>query len=1274
MKVPTKSGYGLRALIYLAASKAGWRQCRRARSSGHCLSSSPEGFMPRHFLSARQRGAGHLSPLRGLTYAGLLVALFIFVIAARAQTATATLKGLVEDAGGQVVPGATVSLTQLTTGLKRTFTTDAGGQYVFALLEPGAYAVEAQAAGFKVYRYPRLQLEVGQAAELSLALAAGEIQETMTVSDVGALQLETTGGALGGVVDRARVDALPLNGRNVLQLAQLEAGVNTSPAARGANPDLSATGEISINGGRALNNEVIVDGLVLTNKGDNRIALKPSPDAVQEFKIVTNSYAAEYGRTGGGALNFSTRAGTSQLRGTLYEFLRNDALDARSFFVNASPNGVKEKLRFSQFGGNLGGPVYLPGFGEGGPATRRSERLFFFFNYEALRVTQTQQRQSTVPTPGMRGGDFSELLGETIPGVTVRDTQGNLVPARVGQIYVPGPVVPAGQPGAGSRVAFAGNLIPAAQLNAVGLAALGYYPLPNAPGVRNSSGLGFNNNYIANALLTTNNYQVTARLDYNLSPTQQLYGRVIKDHNLAFNSGPLPGSIASPQPNPQQKSVPGSIVMNYVNTLSPRAVLHLNAGVTRFNNVSDYFAAGFDPTTLGLPAYLAAASDDARLFPAFAPTGYTSLGPPRNFGNFRNNQDSFSLNQDLTLLRGNHTLKLGANQRVYRMYNYRPDDPAGNFTFTRAFTARTPGETAQQSGDALASFLLGHPASGRLGIAPQPAIQSLYFAFFAQDDWTIGRRLTLNLGLRWEADLPNTERYNRLTNFDPGAKFPVQGLTVAFPAATGLGTWAIPLRGVVTPVGRGGVDNRENFNRDLNNFGPRLGLAFKIDERTVLRAGAGVFFAPLSGGGFNNVTYAMADLAETGFIASLDNGVTPTPGTDLSNPFPAGIAQPAGAYLGPLTSYGQQSIPVRLRPTRQPFIGQWNLSLQRELPGQLIAQVAYAGSAGIGLLSGATDINQLSPEALAISRTLVNGQPLGNVALPNPFLTLPQEERPPSGSILGRPTVTVAQLLRPYPQFGNIVSYGQNEAHSTYHSFQAKVSRRLGAGLAFTAGYTFSKLIDDLTGISVNLSIQAPNFQDYHNRRADKSLSNFDVRHRFVGSVTYQLPLGREGRWARGGVAAAVLGGFTLNAIVQAQSGVPLSISAVNPSLQGLAFIALRPDLVGEPARASGEKAARIAQYFNTLAFRQPAAYAFGSAPRTLPGLRGPRFFGTNLSLQRDFRLAERVRLQLRAEAFNVFNRANFLNPGTALGAANFGVITGTEDPRQFQVAAKLHF
>lgn len=1190
------------------------------------------------------------------------------------QTSTSALKGRVIDSTGSIVTGASVVLINNGNGLRKTFSTDETGSFNFTFIEPGLYDIEATFSGFKTYKQQRIPLEVGRTTEINVTLETGNVEEAVNINSVESVQLETTSGTLGGIVERNRVESLPLNGRNIFQLAQLEPGSTSSPSARGANPDLTTTGEISINGGRALNNEFIIDGIPLTNKGDNRVSLKPSVDSIQEFKIETNSYSAEYGRSGGGAVNFSTRSGTTQYTGALWEYLRNDALDARSYFVNADPKGVKEKLRFNQLGANLGGPIYLPSFGKHKSLFQKSEKLFFFFNFENLRISQSQQRPSTVPSSNMRNGDFSELLGSEISGIKVLDTNGNLITARIGQIYVPGAVVPKGQPGAGSRVAFANNIIPASLINPVAKAALAYYPLPNTVGQLNSNGNGFSNNYIANTQLRTDARQYTARVDYNISSAQQLYGRVIFDDNELFNSGLFPGNIASPQANPIQTAKPGTVVLSYVNSISSKIVLYFNAGATRFNNDAESFSKGFDPSTLGIPDYITNSSADTNIFPTFNPNGYTTLGPPRNFGFFRNNQDVFSFNQSLNLLSGRHSIKVGANQRVYRAYNYRPDDPVGNYRFSPAFTARVPADLSLSTGDSIASFLLGNPVSARLAIAPQIAVQSTYYAVFVQDDWTIGNRLTLNLGLRWETDRPNTERFNRLTNFDPGAKFPVENLTVNFPASTGLSTRNIPLTGVITPVGRAGVKDRNNFDSDLNNWGPRIGIAFKINDKTVLRAGGGIFFAPLSGGGFNTVTYAISDLAETPFIATLDNGMTPAPETNLSNPFPSGIVQPVNQYTGALTGYGNQSIPVRLRSTKQPYIGQWNLSIQRELPWQLVAQAAYAGSAGVGLLGASTDLNQLSGEALSLVSKTIDGKPLGNIAIANPFLQLPAELRPSSTSILGSPTITIAQLLRPYPQFGNIVSYGHNIAHSSYHSFQLKVSRRLVDGLTFTTGYTFSKLIDDLTSNSINLSVQMLNYQNYYDLRADKSISNFDVRHRFVGSVTWELPFGRDKKFLREGILSKFVGGFTWNSIVQAQTGFPLSISTTNAALQGLAFIALRPNLNDSPLPTTDEISSRLNQYFNTRAFSQPAPYTFGNAPRSFSNLRGPNSFITNMSLHRNFTITEKVKLQTRVEAFNVFNKANFLPPGTVLGASGFGVISATEDPRQIQLALRLNF
>lgn len=473
---------------------------------------------------------------------------------------------------------------------------------------------------------------------------------------------------------------------------------------------------------------------------------------------------------------------------------------------------------------------------------------------------------------------------------------------------------------------------------------------------------------------------------------------------------------------------------------------------------------------------------------------------------------------------------------------------------------------------------------------------------------------------------------------------------------------------MVTPVGRGGVSNREQSDRDLNNFAPRIGLAFKPNDKTVLRAGGGMYYSSLSGGGLSNASYAIGDLVETTFVATLDGGVTPNPNANLSNPFPNGIVFPTSRYEGPLTGYGQ-TVPVRLRALRMPVVPQWNLNIQRDLPGKIIAQIGYAGSAGIGLFTPRTDLNTLAPEVLALGDTILNTR------VTNPFLALPAAQRPLANSGIGTATLTVAQLLRPFPQFGLVQSYASNEAHSTYHSLQIKVSRRFNDGLSFTAGYAFSKLIDDVSSLQGNFTIQSPVYQDYYNRRADKALSTFDVKNRLTANMLWQLPFGNGRRWAKEGVLRQVIGGFAINALTQAQSGYPLAVIAANPTAQaGLSFVQLRPNLIADPRGTGSTKAEQVAAWFNPAAFQQPVTYKFGNAPRTLPGVRSPGYFSTNVSLARDFRLTETMKFQFRAESFNLFNRANFSYPVSTLGAAGFGRINATEDARQMQFALRLYF
>lgn len=1194
---------------------------------------------------------------------GLAIVIFglIFSGVIYGQSATATLRGAITDSGGAAVPGASVTLARPDTGETKTLTANEEGQYTFASVQPGDYTLEVQSKGFKVFRQINLKLDVGQTADVNVALEVGLETAEVTVRSNGELRLETSSGALGGVIEQERVDSLPLNGRNLLQLASLEPGVANTAESRADFPSGQQAGSFSVNGGRGLTNEILFDGITAVNKADNVPAFRASPSAVQEFRVQTSSYSAEFGRSGGGQVSFVTRSGTKNLRGTVYEYFRNEALDANNFFANRNGTG-KEKLRANQFGFNLGGPIYLLGFGEGGKVIRKSDKLFFFVNYEGLRRRATDFNASVVPTAKQRVGDFSEQLGATIAGVTVRDTNGNVIPARIGMIFVPGAVVPTGQPGAGSRIAYAGNIIPANQLDPVGLAIASYYPLPNGPNTFGAAGAALANNYFVNSPREINTNQIVSRIDYKISQSQLFYTRLIFERNEDVTVGAFPGTVISRSTTGTRTDKPGSVALDYVNTFGSNLVMHLNGGWSRFNTDNITQSNGFNPATLGFPAYLANASGSSNVFPSIAPTNYTAVGPPRQFGNTYNIQDTFTLSGDLNIIRGNHTIKTGGNYRVFTIYRTVADDPAGNFTFVRSSTSRTTADTTR-TGDGLASLLLGQISTGRIAIAPEPSILTKYVAAFIQDDWRVNNRLTLNFGLRWESDFPTFERNGQLTNFLPDQPFPVASVAIPTTSSTGA---ALPagVAGLVRPlIGRTASVNefphREQQERDLNNFGPRLGFAYKINEKTVVRGGGGIFYSSLTGGGISLASYAVSGLTETTFVS----------GT-LSNPFPNGINQPTP--FTPYYGYGQGTLPARLREVRQPQIIQWNLTFSRELPGKIFVDASYVGSSGIGLFSQLTDINQLSPQALALGQTVLDTR------VNNPFLTLPADQRPAASSILGAATVSVAQLLRPYPQFGNVVSYFNNEAHSSYNSGQVKVARRVGGGLTFQAAYTFSKMIDDISTITGGTGVQVTNYQDYYNRRADKSLSAFDARHRFVSNVSFELPFGKGKMFFRSGAASKLLGGFRLNAITQYQGGFPLDITVTGAAGQaGLSFVsgALRPNINGD-ASIGGDRTTeeQIAQWFNTSVFTVPAPYTFGNTPRTLSNVRGPSSFSTNMSLQRTIKFSERNRLQLTAEAFNVFNQVNFRDPGTNASGAGFGIISGAEPPRRIQLAVKMFF
>ena len=770
--------------------------------------------------------------------AAICIILLAFLPRAFAQTQTATLRGVVTDRSGGVIPGAAVVLTNVDQNRPWTVLTNDVGEYVFLQIPPGRYSLTVTQTGFKKYDRTGLELLVATASELNIALDLGEVNESVQVTAQAPL-LESVSSTLGEVVNSRTTEALPLNGRNVLQLVALTPGINTTRSYRTAatgSGSIAAVG-FSANGGRNVANEVILDGSSQVVMGYNQPAYVPSPDAVQEFKVQTNALSAEYGRTGGAVVNLVHRSGTKDFHGVLYEFLRNDAFDANGFFNNRNGR-EKAPFRYNQFGFTLGGPL-----------TRSRETTFFFINYEGVRQVQPGETTLTVPTARMRDGDFGETAA----------------------IYDPATIDASGR-----RQPFANNRIPSTRFNPVAVNLLSYYPLPNRPGV--------SNNFFTQAGSRTTSNDVTTRVDRRISERQNLFGR-FSWNKLDTELANLYGNLGAPDEGfSGARNRSATLDDSYIVS---GWVLHGNYGYAYHANPRDSYSQGFDLTSLGFPADFKAAAQFP-MFPRVEPAGFAALGgnPTWVIGN---KFETHTWGADASRLFGSHTVKFGGVYRLNRVSNFRPNSPAGFFTFDEGWTREV--FNGQTGGNTVASMLLGLPSGGRIQQEPNLALQVVYGALYFQDDWRVSGRLTLNLGLRWDTDRPLTERFDRTSWFDFDAVLPIQV------AALG------PIHGGLVFAGRNGAP-RGNKDPDNNNFAPRFGVAYKLSDRLVLRTGFGVFYNPTTGiGPGTGSVGALGFNSVTNITTSVDSGRTPF--TSLSNPFPTGYNQATNGAEGLLTFIGQ---------------------------------------------------------------------------------------------------------------------------------------------------------------------------------------------------------------------------------------------------------------------------------------------------------------------------------------------------------------------------------
>jgi hypothetical protein len=1067
-------------------------------------------------------------------------------------------------------------------------------------------------------RREAITLAVEQVARIDFRMEIGDTKESITV-EASAVILDSANSTIGTVVDNRKVTELPLNGRNPLDLVGLSTGIRIQGGFGGKNGSLN---NFSSNGGLANANSVMVEGLALDLAQMNSPSFVPPVDATQEFRIQTNTFSAEFGRTSGAVVSMSIKSGTNEYHGTAYEFLRNKLLNANNFFQNRAGN-ARPNLVQNQFGASFGGPI-------------KRDKTFFFVNWEEYRNRNGAPSITTVPTLLERQGNFSQT----------RNGAGNV-------IAIADPLTSRRLPdGSYVRDVFAGNIIPSSRFSKVASNVASIYPLPNTPG----NPITNVNNYSTVGGGGINEHQIVTKLDHNLNTRWKLFGTYSRIWANQFNIDPLGYKVNLTRQSTYART---HVTAAATAVFSPGLIGEFHTGFARLDSPSTPYALGYDITTLGFPQSLAD-STQIKSFPAFNVSGLVAVGSSASAGLTLTDLNSWGERASMTWVKGSHSLKFGVDYRVQQLNQFQQNSFEPAFQFNNQMTAINPLRLDTNSGIPFASFLLGYMSSASAAKSERLGNQRRYLSLFIQDDWKVTRRLTLNLGTDYSLEFPITERYNRKMWFDPSAPLPIS-------EAVG-----IPLTGGFRFADN---DTRSPYDLYKKQFGPRIGFAFQLFPRTVIRSGYGLFWIPAAITEVTGDNRAPAWAINTLALASLDGGVTPY--NTLDDPYPQGILDPPGNKAGLNTLIGQNAA-ANQRDFHTGYMQQWNFDIQQQLGQGSVVEVLYAGSAGVGLpAQWASQLNQLADQYLSLGDGL-------RQQVPNPFFGTVQT------GPLSQATVARGQLLRPYPQFQTLYAEGMPLGHSSYHSFQLQFNRRMGSSV-LSAAYTLSKAIGNTESRSDWLEGGAQGtsmgFLNNNNRRLDRSLATSDVPQRLVVSYSIELPFGKSGRFLKDlGFADMLVSGWQVSGLYTAQSGTPIAVGtqtnltgAYNDvtDVYGSYSSNSRPDNTGESAQLSGSATSRLNQWFNTSVFRQPAPYTFGTAPRTLPDAR---WHGTNnldLGIFKNNRFGPdgRYNLQFRGEFFNAANRVKFGVAGMFLGNSSFGVVSSqANQPRQIQLALKFIF
>jgi Carboxypeptidase regulatory-like domain/TonB-dependent Receptor Plug Domain len=1204
----------------------------------------------------------------------IVTCLLVYLIApvVFAQEFRAVVNGKVTDPDKAVIPGAVVMVMNLGTNEVVRVTTDTAGNYTVPFLNPGSYSITVEAIGFKKYTRTKQGLQVGQTATINIELELGAANETVNITAEDPL-LEQGNADRGTVIDNSIITELPLNARNPFMLAALTPGVTFDGDNIYQRPfDNGAVGTFSFNGTPSRNNEFMLDGAPNNAMvgGGNNIGMVPPVDAVQEFKIVTNAYDAQYGRTSGGVINVSLKSGSNSFHGSVYEFARRNFMDANYLVSNyrGIPAGQFQNVDgtlsdaphlLDQYGFQINGPIWIPKLYNG------RNKTFFLFSFEDYNEQSPNPEVRTVPTDEFLRGDFRNLT----------DAAGNMIP-----IYNPYTTHMVGTQWV--RDQFENNIIPDSMIHPLAKKLMPYYPKSNQTA---KSGEPWRNNYSDIPNMARDDFTNWAfKIDRRISENDKVYFRY--GHNKRTEMRHQNGITDGPAQYGQLPliRINHSSVVDWVHTFNTSLVLNVRASANRFvEDASTGAGLNFNLTELGFPQSLADQAP-AKIFPRIElGSGYVRLGrgqfvvEPTNV---------FTFQPNVIWMRGNLTIRSGLDMR-YTQYSNNNSGDVVSLNFNRNFTRRIYNDGNDPTGHTVASFLLGAVAGGSIVYNAAPIYMWKYYAPWTQFDWKVNPRLTINLGARWDFNTPVKERFDRRSYiFDPSPINPasnrINGTT--FPDYT-------QLKGGLRFLN---LDDSPGtaWKFDTNNIQPRFGFAFSLNEKTVLRGGIGRFYlnpTPQGHGAGFSIT--------TPLVGSTDGGRTPI--ADTNRFFPNGVLVPPGTSRGLETSLGQ-SINYSNPNFEIPYVHSFSFGFQRQLGWKTVFEMSYVGTRGYKLPSSYGGINEPSADIRRLCDVTRGGdRSYCDQDLTNPFRNVTGFE---GTGLFNDSTRDRYLLLRPYPHFNRITETERNEGRSWYNSLQVIANRRLSNGLSLNASYTFSKAMERVPGTVT---------EDFRLTRGEsRGLASEDRPHRITFAGIFYLPVGRDKRFFRGMPRAlnAVFGGWEMAGAIIRESGRPwdfpnpednlpivylgggeLSNSQRERTIKGEEYMmAFKPCV---ERRENNRNNANFGKYILTPSsisygctapnFRVVETYETYTAPLRDAKFRRPAFTQIDVNFAKNWRIREKHTLQLRIEAFNLFNTPMFnrINYNRDVNSAEFGAINKSTQrqnnfPRQFQLAVKYSF